>query len=157
MTRRNSVALLTLPLALAAGIASGAERMGRPTAASYKVITMDGELIRPSALLMREDDVLEFVNYSTTPIMLVFVEPQDQTDKIRCHVIHSTNGDPAEASWQLFGWSPSNQLTAVIPPGRFVSVCSLVPGQYAFVTQRIGRGVGSPPDALGAKGTITVQ
>ena len=157
MTRRNSLVLMTLPLALAAGIASAAENGGRPATASHKVITIDGELIRPSALVMREDDVLEFVNYSTTRVMLVFVEPQDQVDKIRCHLINSKNGDPDKVPWQLFGWGPSNQLTAIIPPGRFVSVCSLVPGQYAFVTKQVGRGVGAPLDALGTKGTITVQ
>ena len=65
---------------------------------------------------------------------------------------------PHEApAWQLFAWS-DGQLRAVVPPGRFASICSLDPGNYSFITRRVGaqaagRGGGTLPE----KGEIVVK
>ena len=118
---------------------------------------VDGELISPSALTMSRDDVLEFENYSGHAMLLVFVEPRDQADKIRCRMSGAEVADPSRARWLRFGWSLGQRLTATIPPGRFASVCSLAPGQYAFVARQVSGYLPRPDAALGTKATITVQ
>ncbi|HLK13064.1 MAG TPA: hypothetical protein VKW76_16935 [Candidatus Binatia bacterium] len=159
MTRRDLTLLLSLGVLLAAGVARAAEDVHSHAAAvQHKVIVIDTDRISPSALTMSADDVLEFENFAFNPMMIVFVEPKEQADKIRCHLIGGKAGSAGRASWQLFGWGPGQQLTATIPPGRFASVCSLVPGEYTFVAKRAARATGAHPGAtLGMKGTITVQ
>jgi hypothetical protein len=145
MKQRSFVSLVTLALALAAGTAS---------AASRAVVTIDNDLIRPSTLQMSKDDVLEFVNYSSASMMLVFLEPRDQPDRVRCHLTELAGAEKMAA--QLSGWSPDHRLTQMVPPGTVVSVCSLTPGRYVFVTKRIGLDGRAPAEQLGTKGTITV-
>ena len=117
----------------------------------------DDDLISPSALTMSRGDVLEFQNDSGQFMRLVFVEPQEQADRIRCYPIDHRIGRPAQAPWMLFDWGAGGRLTATIPPGKFASACSLVPGQYAFVVTRVSRDPRAEDHSLGAKGTITVQ
>ena len=88
---------------------------------------------------------------------LIFVEPQDQTDKIRCFPIDHTIARPYQAPGLLFDWGPGRRLTATMPPGKFASACSLAPGQYTFVAKRVSRDPRGAEDSLGTKGTITVQ
>ena len=117
----------------------------------------DDERISPSALTMNHGDVLEFENASGRFMMLVFVEPHDQADKIRCYPIDHTMARPDQAPWLLFEWGPRHRLMATMPPGRFASACSLAPGQYTFVAKRVSHDPRGAEDSLGTKGTITVQ
>jgi hypothetical protein len=126
-------------------------------AAARRIVMRDNDLISPSALTMGRNDVLEFENDSGQLLRLVFIEPHDQTDKIRCYPIDHTIARPDQMPWMLFDWGPGRQLTATIPPGKFASACSLVPGQYAFIATRVSRDPRGAASSLGTKGTITVQ
>jgi hypothetical protein len=143
-----------LVLALAAHLASGAEVAGIAHAAQTITI-VDGELIRPSALTMRAGDVLEFRNYSAQPMLLLFTEPTDPIDKIRCRAI-SAGGALANTDWRLDDSRAAPQLSAIIPPGRSASSCFLAPGRYAFVLKRIPRDVRAGDASPGTRGILTV-
>jgi hypothetical protein len=138
--------LATLVLALTVTTAPGV---------SQQVVTIDADLIRPAAVTMRTDDVLEFVNYSSVPMMLVFLEPDDHSDKPRCRVasLRAGRGIAPEA----LRWRSPHGPAEIIPPGRFVSVCSFARGKYSFVTKRVDPDAPGPLDQLGTKGTIRVE
>lgn len=58
----------------------------------------------------------------------------------------------------VFSWDYKKRLVATVAPGRFASVCSLAPGQYSYVVEPAGAGVGAGAGRrLAAKGTITVK
>ena len=151
------IAAMMLAVAVTSGIASASEDVDGRVAVARKLVMRDDELISPSALTMGHDDVLEFDNESGRFMKLIFVEPQDQTDKIRCFPIDHTIARPYEAPGLLFDWGPGRRLTATMPPGKFASACSLGPGQYTFVAKRVSRDPHGGEDSLGTKGTITVQ
>src|SRR5436309_3207329 len=67
---------------------------------------------------MTRNEVLKFENDSGQFMRLVFVEPQEQADRIRCYPIDHRIGRPAQAPWMLFDWGPGGRLTATIPAGR---------------------------------------
>ena len=157
MIGRRGIVIGSLALALGAGIAFAPEDMHGGAVVAHKIMLVDDELISPSALTMNRDDVLEFENYSGHVMLLIFVEPRDQADKIRCHLTDAEGADPSRARWLRFGWTPGQRLTATIPPGRFASVCSLAPGQYAFVARQLSGVLPRLDAALGTKGIITVQ
>ena len=151
------IAVMVLAVAVTSGIASASEDVDGRVAAARKLVMRDDELISPSALTMSHDDVLVFDNESGRFMKLIFVEPQDQTDKIRCFPIDHTIARPYEAPGLLFDWGPGRRLTATMPPGKFASACSLAPGQYTFVAKRVSHDPRGAEDSLGTKGTITVQ
>ena len=154
---RTVITVMMLAVAVTSGIASASEDMAGRVAAARRIIMRDDDLISPSALSMSRGDVLEFQNDSGQFMRLVFVEPQDQTDKIRCYPIDHTIARPDQTPWMLFDWGPGRRLTATIPPGTFASECSLAPGQYAFVAIRVSRDSRGAEDSLGTKVTITVR
>jgi len=88
---------------------------------------------------------------------LVFVEPEDQREKVRCQLVDRTIARPGQTPRLVLDWGAGQRLTAIIPPGRFASACSLAPGRYAFVARRVSRDPRGGEDSLGTKGTITVQ
>ena len=145
--RRNAFALTALVLAFAAAAAAGA--------ASHRIVTIDGGPIHPSNLTMRKGDVLEFVNYSDAPMMLVFIEPHDRPDTARCHV--AALGAGQDVAPDAFIWAAGHEPAAIIPPRRFASICSLARGHYVFVTKAIGSDAVGPIEELGIKGTVTVE
>ena len=151
------IAAMMLAVAVTSGIASASEDVDGRVAAARKLVMRDDELISPSALTMNHDDVLEFENESGQFMRLIFVEPQDQTEKIRCYPIDHTIARPDQAPWLLFSWGPGRRLTATMPPGKFASACSLAAGQYTFVARRVSRDPRGAEASLGTKGTITVQ
>ena len=157
MLRRNIIAVMMLTVAVTSGIASASEDVDGHVATARKIVMRNDELISPSALTMNRGDVLEFENDSGQFMRLVFVEPRDQTDKIRCYPIDHTIARPDQAPWLLFNLGPGRRLTATMPPGTFASACSLAPGQYTFVARRVSRDPRGAEDSLGTKGTITVQ
>jgi len=157
LIRRKVIVVMMLAVAVTSGIAPASEDVDGRVAVARRLVMRDGELLSPSRLTMNHDDVLEFENESGQFMKLVFLEPRDQTDKIRCYPIDHTIARPDQAPWLLFDWGPGRRLTATIPPGRFASACSLAPGQYTFVARRVSRDPRGAEDLLGTKGTITVQ
>src|SRR2546425_5116884 len=155
--RRRVIVAMMLAAAVMSGIASASGDVEGSAGAARKVIMRDDDLITPRALTMNKDDVLEFENDSGQFMRLVFVEPHDQIDKIRCYPIDHTIARPDQTPWLLFDWGPGHRLTATMPPGTFASECSLAPGQYAFVATRVSRDPRGAEDSLGTKVTITVQ
>jgi len=85
------------------------------------------------------------------------VEPEDQREKVRCHLVDRTIARPDQTPRLVLDWGAGQRLMAIIPPGRFASACSLAPGRYAFVARRVSRDPRGGEDSLGTKGTITVQ
>ena len=155
--RRKVVVVMMLAVAVMFAIASASADIDGGAAAAQKIVMRDDDLIRPSALTMSHNEVLEFENDSGQFLRLIFVEPQDQTDRIRCYPTAHTIARPDRAPGMLFDWGAGRRLTATLPPGKFANACSLVPGQYAFVATRISRDRRGAEDSLGTKGTITVQ
>ena len=151
------IAVMMLAVTVTSGIASASEDVDGRVATARKIVMRNDDLISPSALTMNRGDVLEFENDSGQFMRLVFVEPRDQTDKIRCYPIDHTIARPYQAPGLLFDWGPGRRLTATMPPGKFASACSLAPGQYTFVAKRVSRDPRGVADSLGTKGTITVQ
>jgi hypothetical protein len=158
MTSRTTHTLaLTAALVLAVRVrgAAGAGAPGQHGRVSHRVVTIGRAQVHPSALTMKKDDVLEFVNYSAAPMMLVFIQPQDHSDTVRCHV--AALGRGRELAPDAFIWAAGYQPAAIIPPGGFVNICSLAPGQYVFVTREVGTDAAGPLEKLGVKGTVTVE
>jgi hypothetical protein len=142
-----------LALVLTVGAAAGAADSRQHGAVSHKVVAIDQQQVHPSALIMRQDDVLEFVNYSAAPMVLAFIQPHDHP--ARCHVAALGTGDAVAPD--AFGWIAGYEPAAVIPPRRFVNICSLAPGHYVFVATGIGMNAAGPMETLGIRGTVTVE
>ena len=151
------IAVMMLAAAMTSTIAWAAEDVDDRAGTARRIVMQDDDRISPSSLTMKRADVLEFENDSGEFVRLVFVEPQDQAEKIRCYLTDHTIARPDQTPWLLFDWGAGRRLTATIPPGKFASACSLAPGQYAFVTKRVSRDPRAMVDSLGTKGTITVQ
>jgi hypothetical protein len=151
-TMRNVIVLVPIIAALAVGIASGADA----PAVSHTITIVDDELIQPSTLTMRSGDALEFNNYSTQPMVLVFTEPTDPLDDIRCRLVDTDAAGEGRTAWQLDDSRSGPQLSAIIPPGRSASSCWLAPGRYAFIMRKVGRDVRAPA-YTSVHGVIAVQ
>jgi hypothetical protein len=148
--------LTVLLLTAGAGIAAAADTNGT-NAVSHTITIIDGDLIRPSMVTMRSGDVLDFDNYSTDAMRLVFTEPRGPIDKIRCRVDHvDATGGRANA-WELDVLGSEPQVFTIVPPGRSESSCTLAPGRYAFVMRRVARDVRTASETLGTTGVITVE
>ena len=154
---RTVMVLMMLAAAVTSGMASASDEMEGRGRSARKIVMHDDELISPSALTMNRDDVLEFENDSGQLMRLVFVEPEDQREKVRCHLVNRMSARPDETPRLVLDWDAGTRLTTIIPPGRFASVCSLAPGRYAFVARRVSRDPRGGEDSLGTKGTITVE
>jgi len=137
---------IIVTLAVLFGIASASEDL-----APRKIFMHDDDTIIPATLTMSHTETLEFDNYSGQFMRVVFVEPRDPSDKIRC------SATDEHTSSMRFDWSAGRGLTATIPPGKFASTCSLVPGRYAFVATRVSRDPRGTESTLGTKGTIIVR
>src|SRR5258705_5819838 len=141
-----TTASIRLSLALALMLAAApalAEHEG-PEAHSHgatKTITLDGQDVRPATTEMSHGDVISFVNYSTNPVQVTFIEPKDLEKHIHCGLVRDPKdkGTPP-APWALFTWT-DGKLVGNVPPGQFASVCSLDPGSYAFTAEKIGEPV----------------
>ena len=154
---RTVIVLMMLAAAVASGMASASEELEGRVRTARKIVMHDDDLISPSALTMNRDDVLEFENDSGKFMRLVFVEPEDQREKVRCQLVDRTIARPGQTPRLVLDWGAGQRLTAIIPPGRFASACSLAPGRYVFVARRVSRDPRGGEDSLGTKGTITVQ
>jgi len=157
--RRSIFVVLSSALVLAAGVAGAAEHLP-DTRGSRSIAVIDPGLVSPEAVTIGHGEAVEFANLSSQAIQLVFVEPKDRTDEVRCQFKGKAGATPEGSlavGWPSFGSAPISQLTVTIPPGHNTTACSFAPGRYGFVTRRVGRDPRSPVDALGQKGTITVE
>jgi hypothetical protein len=124
---------------------------------NIQTITLDGNDVRPSQASLSHGDVLAFANYSAHPVRVIFTEPADLKDKIRCSLVRGTEKHAPEAPWALFSWE-NEKLSATVPPGQFASVCSLEPGSYTFTATSIETAAqGGPGTKLPGKGQIVVK
>ena len=155
--KRKVLVVMMLAAAVVFRMGSASGDVDGSVAAARRIVMRDADLVSPSALTMSRNEVLEFENDSGQFMRLVFVEPQDQADKIRCYPTDHTIARPDQMPRMLFDWGPGRQLTATIPPGKFASACSLVPGRYAFVATRLSRDPRGAEYSFGTKGTITVR
>jgi hypothetical protein len=144
-------------LALLAGTVRG-EQEGLDAHARQPVrtVVLDTEDVRPASVTMATGDALVFENHSLQPIAVTFTDPPDVRGKVRCGLVRPTPAAEGRAPWQLFAWE-DERLRAVIPPGRFASVCSLAPGTYAFTAVRQGVQARGGATALPPKGQIVVR
>jgi hypothetical protein len=150
--------LLFLPLLGLLALASAADETPATHAAHpTRTIVLDQDSIRPDRLTLKPSELLVFENHSLHPTTVTFMQPKDVREKIRCRLLEP-HGDEARAAWMLFEWE-EGRLRALIPPGRFASLCSLAPGTYTFTAARQGALRPGPPEAasLPAKGVIVVE
>jgi hypothetical protein len=152
---RSFALVLSSAVVLAVGTARAAENRFRDAPSSHTITVVDPGLLLPATLTIGQGEALQFANYSSEAIRLVFIEPKDSADEVHCRP--ADNPDRAAKASPSFAGGPTQHLTVTIPPGRYTTACSLTPGRYAFVTTRVGRDPRSPLDALGEKGTITVE
>ena len=162
LTTGNSVVVVALALPLTIGIARAAESRNSTAIApaAHTMVVVDSGLLYPGTLTVHQGDALAFQNYSSEPVMFMFIEPKNVAEELRCRP--TANTDPTAGRgkverWPLFIIGPSHDLTITIPPGRSSSVCWLTAGRYVFVTKRIGRDPRAPVDTLGYKGMISVE
>ena len=154
------VPILASALVLGVGVARAAGNPIRAARESHTITVIDPALLLPGALTIRQGETLEFANYTSDAIRLVFVEPRNSAEDVRCRVgeeAEAAEGSDTVRGHPVFVDGPAHRLTVTVPPGRYTTACSLTPGRYAFVTSRLGRDPRSPLDALGLKGTISVE
>jgi hypothetical protein len=159
-TIRSIPVVLASALVWTVGIAEAAEHQFPDARSAHTITVIDRGLLFPGAVTVDHGEAVEFANYSSEAIELVFIEPKDRADDVRCQPTgnpDATAGSDPTGRWPIFADDPTHHLTVTIPPGRYTTACSFAPGRYAFVTKRIGRDLRSPVDELGQKGAITVE
>jgi hypothetical protein len=161
LRRRSSILVaLSAVMLLTVGIAGAAEHRSPDARNTHTITVIDRGLLLPGAVTIGNGEQIEFANYSSEAIELVFIESRDRLDDVRCRLTGNraatAGSDPIER-WPLLASDPAHHPTVTIPPGRYTTACSFTPGQYAFVTKRVGRDARSPVDGLGQKGTIIVE
>ena len=160
MVRFTSVPDCDASPPLGIGIARAADNPIRDSRASHTITVIDAGLLFPGALAIGQGEPLEFANYTTDAIRFLFIEPKASAEEVRCRVgenAAAVAGSDTVQGRPVFVDGPAHRLTVTVPPGRYITACSLTPGRYAFVTSRVGRDPRSPLDALGQKGTIRVE
>jgi hypothetical protein len=156
MTTSTTRSALALLVALSASpVLADHEGPDAHAKGTTQTIVLDGADIRPASTKLAHGDIVSFVNYSTSPIMVTFTD-KDLEQRVRCGLVHGKDAKPT-APWALFTWQ-DGKLAANVPPGQFASVCSFAPGTYAFTTEAIGHQARNPATGvLPSKGTIEVQ
>ena len=162
MTRSTRRAGLLGGMAVAAmcttATAHAEEAPSAHAAAAEKTVHLGSTVVTPSALDLDKDETVAFENYALYPLSVTFIEPaQGQAERIRCELIAPKAGQKAKAPWGLFTWNGRKQLVGNIPPGRFASLCSLAPGDYAYVVNRVGGAAPGGVNTATQKGTIRVK
>ncbi len=149
---------LLAALALDGVPADAAEPLGAHANAPQRTLVLDRDRIIPSTLTMDHGDVLVVENYATDVMRVTFTDPPDQAEKIRCSFLSAHPGTPAKAPWLLWSWDAEKHLTAVVPSGRFASLCSLGPGEYTVLAVRaVDRQLRPPLSDKGEKAVISVK
>ena len=159
-TIRSIPVVLASALVWTVGIAGAAEHRFPNARSAHTIAVIDRGLLFPGAVTVDHGEAVEFANYSSEAIELVFIEPKDRADDVSCQPTRNpdaTAGSDSTGRWPIFANDPTHHVTVTIPPGRYTTACSFAPGRYAFVMKRIGRDLRSPVDELGQKGAITVE
>jgi hypothetical protein len=129
---RRPVATLLLALLLTGGVALAEDETPESHAdRPQKVISLGASRISPTRLTMSTGDVLAFQNYTASVLQVVFLEPRDLAGKVQCKQIERVAQDAAITPGALFR-RRGDQVTALIAPGAFVSVCGLPKGDYVY-------------------------
>lgn len=122
-----------------------------------KVVAIGQSRIVPTTLRMSTGDVLAFQNHSARIMRIVFLEPKNLGEKVRCGQIQRISEDEAQVPGALFK-RRGDQVVGLIAPGAFVSVCSLAPGRYVYTVAPAAPSSGaSAGEPLGQKGEIVVE
>ena len=121
-------------------------------------ITLEADDVRPGTTTIAHGDSVSFVNYSTDPVRVTFIDPPDLEKKVRCAFIRQKGAQPEGTPWALFTWE-EGKLIGDIPPGRFASLCSFEPGKYAFTATSLGQRSRSAAggSVLAPKGRLEVK
>src|SRR5262245_30726399 len=138
--RRSIVMVLSSALVLVAGLAAAAEIPSGDARRSHTITVVDPGLLFPGALTIGRGEAVDFTNYSSEAIRVVFVEPKDSAEEIRCRLganPDATAGSDTTVGSPMFASGATDHLTVTIPPGRYTTACSLMPGRYSFVTKRL--------------------
>src|SRR5262245_6888736 len=114
----SSTLRFTLALLLALTTAPALAEHEGPGAHAHgpkKTITLSNVYRRPSSLEMDHGDIVTFENQSTQPMRVVFTDPKDLIDKVRCSAVRNAKdtGTPS-APWALFVWN-DGKLAADVP------------------------------------------
>jgi len=159
-TRWSILVVLVSALVSMVGIAGAAEHRPPDVRSSHTIAVIDSGLLSPAAVTIGHGESIEFTNYSSEAIEVVFTEPKDRADDVRCQLTRDPNrpgGSGATVRWPFVTNGPTSHVTVTIPPGRYATACSFSAGRYAFVTKRVSRDARSSVEGLGEKGTITVE
>ena len=153
-----ALALLATGALTACGVQTGSSsKTASSPGATQKTITLGATRIEPDDLTMASTDVLTFMNTAVDPLQVEFIKPPSQAGKIGCHVADPKSVTPGETPWATFSQNAEGHFAAMVPPGRFPSVCTLAPGPYTYVVKRLSANPGPSDEFLGQEGNITVR
>jgi hypothetical protein len=155
MTHRRTALLLASLFAITTSAVSFAETMEDHANKPVKTIVVTPTRLVPQELHLGTGDVLSFQNLSAKMMQLTFIEPKNVGQKTTCQLLKRVSPTEALAPGAVFQ-AQGDQVTALIAPGTFVSVCSLQAGTYVYTAAPFGAGIGDD-DSLGIKGTIVVE
>lgn len=150
MNRRSLLVLACAALCLAPLARAEEENHGdRP----QKVVSLGQTRIVPDRLTMGTGDVLAFQNYAGKVLQVTFLEPANVGEKVQCKQIQRVSENEAMTPGALFK-RRGTQVTGLIAPNAFVSICGLSPGRYVYAVAPFGA---QTRDQLGQKGEIVVE
>ena len=149
-------------LAVGAMVGCSAEKSSSPkvsasTGAGQKTILLGASNIEPDDVTVTSTEVIEFNSTALDPLQVEFIKPANQAGKINCRVADPKSLKPGEKPWATFNQNGEGHFTAMIPPGRFPSTCTLAPGSYTFVVHNLNEGTRASEGRLGQEGNITVR
>jgi hypothetical protein len=156
MTGHVHVALGLLTVASLTACSGRSAPMPGSAAPLARTIVLGATQIDPANLTMGHDETLSFVSTAQQPLIIEFIQPTDQTDRINCRVADPGLLEGGEAPWATFRTNDRGHLAANVTAGRFPSVCKLAPGSYTFVVYLLNPAM-QDPGQLGREGTITVN
>ena len=156
MTRRPTALLLASLFALTTSAVAFAETMEDHANKPIKTVVVTSTRLAPQELHMGTGDVLSFQNLSLKIMQLTFMQPKNVGQKTTCQLLKRVSPTEAVAPGAVFQ-AQGDQVTALIAPGTFVSVCSLQAGVYVYTAAPAFEGALNNDATLGMKGTIVVE
>jgi hypothetical protein len=121
-----------------------------------KTIVIGRSMIDPPDTTISTSEAVGFRSTADQVLQVQFVQPEAQAGKINCRVADPKQLERGQAPWAEFHAGYKGHLTADVPPGEFLSVCTFAPGYYAFTVKVIDQARPSD-EKLGRQGTITVK
>src|SRR5262245_66534404 len=105
-------------LVLGIGIAQAADNPIRDTPGPPTITVIDPGLLLPGSLTIRQGEALEFANYTSDAIRLVFIEPEDSAEDVRCRVgenAAAAAGSDTVRGRPVFVDGPAHRLAVTVP------------------------------------------